>query len=139
LIPFGGLLRQVNISEADISERKVISSPEFNQWFEFLTKGEKRHVRARVKHLQINGPVVGRPMVGHIKGSTFHHMKELLVPKDIRILFMFDTQSSLVLLVGGNKSERDPSSPNWNRWYPKMIPIAESIYSKHLEQLEEPQ
>jgi len=139
LIPFGGLLRQVNISEADISERKVISSPGFNQWFEFLTKGEKRQVRARVKHLQINGPVVGRPMVGHIKGSTFHHMKELLVPKDIRILFMFDTQSSLVLLVGGNKSERDPSSPNWNRWYPKMIPIAESIYSKHLEQLEEPQ
>jgi hypothetical protein len=139
LIPFGGLLRQVNISEADISERKVISSPEFNQWFEFLTKGEKRQVRARVKHLQMNGPVVGRPMVGRIKGSTFHHMKELLVPKDIRILFMFDTQSSLVLLVGGNKSERDPSSPNWNRWYPKMIPIAESIYSKHLEQLEEPQ
>jgi len=78
-------------------------------------------------------------MVGHIKGSTFHHMKELLVPKDIRILFMFDTQSSLVLLVGGNKSERDPSSPNWNRWYPKMIPIAESIYSKHVEQFEEPQ
>jgi hypothetical protein len=66
-------------------------------------------------------------------------MKELLVPKDIRILLMFDTQGSLVLLVGGNKSERDPSSPNWNRWYQKMIPIAENIYSKHLGQLEEPQ
>jgi hypothetical protein len=139
LIPFGGLLRQVNISEAHISERKVIYSPEFNQWYELLTKREKRQVRARVRHLQSEGPVVGRPTVGLIKGSIFHQMKELLVPKDIRILLMFDTQGSLVLLVGGNKSERDPSSPNWNRWYQKMIPIAENIYSKHLEQLEEPQ
>jgi len=52
---------------------------------------------------------------------------------------MFDTQGSLVLLVGGNKSEKDQSSPNWNRWYQKMIPIAEKIYSKHLEELEESQ
>jgi len=61
------------------------------------------------------------------------------VPKDIRILFIFDRQRSLVLLVGGNKSEKDQSSPNWNRWYQKMIPMAERIYSKHLEKLEESQ
>ena len=139
LIPFGGLLRQVNISEAHISERKVIYSPEFIDWYEFLSKREKFQVDAWLKHLESSGPKTKRPAVEHIKGSRFQKMKELRVPKDIRILFIFDRQRSLVLLVGGNKSEKDQSSPNWNRWYQKMIPMAERIYSKHLEKLEESQ
>ena len=93
LIPIGGLLRQVNISEAHISERKVIYSPEFSDWYEFLSKREKFQVNAWLKHLELSGPKTGRPAVEHIKGSRFQ----------------------------------------------KMIPMAERIYSKHLEKLEESQ
>ena len=41
------------------------------------------------------------------------------------------------MLVGGNKSEREDTTPNWNRWYAKMIPVAEKIYRKHLIEIGE--
>ena len=41
------------------------------------------------------------------------------------------------MLVGGNKSEREDTTPNWNRWYAKMIPVAEKIYINHLIEIGE--
>jgi len=41
------------------------------------------------------------------------------------------------MLVGGNKSEREDTTPNWNRWYAKNIPVAEKIYRKHLIEIGE--
>jgi hypothetical protein len=39
------------------------------------------------------------------------------------------------LLIGGNKSERDGNSLTWNRWYERMIPIADLILDRHIMQL----
>jgi len=58
-------------------------------------------------------------------------MKELRVSKGIRILLISDSQQTIVVLVGGNKSEQEDTTPNWNRWYKKMIPIADRIFMNY--------
>jgi hypothetical protein len=58
-------------------------------------------------------------------------MKELRVSKGIRILLISDSEQTIVVLVGGNKSEQEDTTPNWNRWYKKMIPIADRIFMKY--------
>jgi hypothetical protein len=58
-------------------------------------------------------------------------MKELRVSKGIRILLISDSRQTIVVLVGGNKSEQEDTTPNWNRWYKKMIPIADRIFMKY--------
>ena len=55
-------------------------------------------------------------------------MKELRVSKGIRILFINDEEQTIVVLLGGNKSEQEDTTPNWNRWYRKMVPIADRIF-----------
>ena len=43
----------------------------------------------------------------------------------IRVLFAFDAKRKAILLVGGDKSS------NWNIWYKKNIPIADSRLDEH--------
>ncbi len=57
-------------------------------------------------------------------------MKELIPPaENIRILFAFDPRRSAILLVGGDKTGE------WNRWYKRMIPVADRLYDEHLDAL----
>jgi len=57
-------------------------------------------------------------------------MKELIPPaENIRILFAFDPRRSAILLVGGDKTGE------WNRWYKRMIPVADQLYEEHLDAL----
>jgi len=58
-------------------------------------------------------------------------MKELRLSKGIRILLISDSRQTIVVLVGGNKSEQEDTTPNWNRWYKKMIPIADRIFMNY--------
>lgn len=131
LIPIGGLLRQVNISEANISAREVKYRQEFIQWFETLSEREQEKIEATLKHVQLRGSNTKRPYVGHIRGSRYHKMKELRVSKSIRILLVSDSEQSIVVLLGGNKSGQEDTTPNWNRWYKKMIPIADRIFMNY--------
>ena len=131
LIPIGGLLRQVNISEAHISIREVKYRQEFIQWFETLSEREQEKIEATLKHVQLKGSNTKRPYVGHIRGSRYHKMKELRVSKSIRILLVSDSEQSIVVLLGGNKSGQEDTTPNWNRWYKKMIPIADRIFMNY--------
>jgi len=62
-------------------------------------------------------------------------MKEIRLANGVRVLFAFDIHRSAVLLIGGNKSQRDDGSPSWNRWYERMIPIADQILDRHIMQL----
>jgi len=64
-------------------------------------------------------------------------MKEIRSIQGTRILFIFYPMRTAVMLVGGNKSAAESESPNWNRWYAKMIPVAEKIYRKHLIEIGE--
>jgi hypothetical protein len=86
----------------------------------------------RVERLQEDGPALGRPIVGAIKGSKYDpQMKELRVGSDgaLRILFIFDPRRTAILLLGGDKSGQ------WNRWYSTAIAQADKPYDIYLEEL----
>ena len=45
----------------------------------------------------------------------------------LRVLFIVDPLRRAVFLVGGDKTGQ------WNRWYAEMIPIAEELYDRYLQ------
>jgi hypothetical protein len=60
-------------------------------------------------------------------------MRELRVQvsgNPYRIFYAFDPRGAAILLIGGAKAGDD-------RFYERMIPIADRIYDEHLEELEE--
>lgn len=60
-------------------------------------------------------------------------MKELRVQyagDPYRILFAFDPRRTAILLFGGNKTGDD-------RWYDKMVPIADRLYDEYLKELKD--
>ena len=111
---------------------KILVSTEFEQWHQSLTEKEKISLSHTVTLLENRGPVLGRPHVDRVEGSRFHNMKELRLPNGIRVFFVFDPRRIAVLLIGGNKSESESSTPNWNRFYDFMIPIADRIFAEYL-------
>jgi hypothetical protein len=40
-----------------------------------------------------------------------------------------------LLLILGDKSTNDPTSPNWNDWYETFVPTADDIFTAHLNNL----
>jgi hypothetical protein len=57
-------------------------------------------------------------------------MKELRpMGSNIRVMFAFDPRRTAILLIGGDKTGR------WREWYEKMIPMADQLYTDHLEEL----
>jgi hypothetical protein len=58
-------------------------------------------------------------------------MRELRVQsggRPIRIFYAFDPRRSAILLIGGDKTGD-------NRFYERMIPIANKLYDVHLDEL----
>lgn len=109
--------------------------PEFEEWHTSLTNDEQDALDVRLELVSMQGPVLGWPYVDRVHQSRHHNMKEIRLPNGIRVLFAFDIHRSAVLLIGGNKSERDGNSLTWNRWYERMIPIADLILDRHIMQL----
>jgi hypothetical protein len=63
-------------------------------------------------------------------------MKELRTGQGaLRVFSAFDPRRSAILLIGGNKSPADPTTPNWNAWYEHFVPIADDLYDEHLHEL----
>jgi len=92
---------------------------------------EQADVDAGVKHLIDKGPQLGRPYADAITGSRHSNMKELRIQTEgnpIRMFFAFDPRREAILLIGGNKTGN-------KRFYDRMIPIADSLYDKYLEEL----
>jgi hypothetical protein len=87
-------------------------------------------VTAAIDLLEELGPGLGRPHVGIVKGAKAHNLKEL-IPRgsNIRVLFVFDPRRTAILLLGGDKAGR------WAEWYDEMIPVADGLYEKYIEQL----
>jgi len=81
------------------------------------------------------GPSLGRPLVDRIRGSRLHNLKELRPGSsgttEIRILFIFDPDRNVVLLVAGDKAGQ------WTTWYRDAIPLAEARYAIYLKEKEE--
>jgi hypothetical protein len=105
---------------------------EFGEWWETLTEGEQIDINTVVIMLETEGPSLPFPYSSGISGSKYNHMRELRVQhkgEPYRILYAFDPRRSALLLIGGCKTGD-------NRWYEKMIPIADKLYAEHLEELE---
>jgi hypothetical protein len=104
---------------------------EFAQWWQGLSEAEKVSVDASVHLLENLGPNLSRPHVDTIKGSKHSNMKELRTQcggSPLRTLFVFDPRRQAILLVGGDKTGD-------NRFYERMVPIADRIYDNYLDEL----
>ena len=106
---------------------------EFAQWWDTLPAETQVSIAANVRLLEMHGPQLPFPHSSGIQGSRHSHMRELRVQhngKPHRTLYAFDPQRTAILLIGGDKTGDD-------RWYKKMIPIADKLYDQHLVCLQE--
>ena len=105
---------------------------EFEQEFwSGLSEAEQEDIIATVSLLEERGPNLPFPHSSGIEGSKHGHMRELRVQsggRPIRIFYAFDPRRSAILLIGGDKTGRD-------RFYEKMVPVADKLYDVHLEEL----
>jgi hypothetical protein len=103
---------------------------EARAWYLELDPVERRSVATAIDALAERGPGLGRPFVDRLKGSRYHHMKELRsVGGNLRVLFAFDPRRVAVILDGGDKTG------DWIGWYQRHIPLAEARYRDHLNRL----
>jgi hypothetical protein len=113
-------------------EYEIQATNEFSAWFEDdLTLAEQKSVTRVVKMLKNFGPGLPFPYSSGISGSKFSHMRELRIQhqgRPYRVLYAFDPRRAAVLLIGGDKTGNE-------RWYNKMVPIADSLYEDHLKEI----
>jgi hypothetical protein len=106
---------------------------EFAKWYAALGDAEIDAVNFSVGLLEAAGPELRRPHADTVNGSAYPNMKELRVQaqgRPIRIFFAFDPRRAAILLIGGDKTGDD-------RFYDRMVPIADSLYTEHLAEMEE--
>ena len=106
---------------------------EFGQWWETLTRAQQAAVEADVRLLERLGPLLSRPHADTVRGSRHSNMKELRTQcrgQPLRTFFAFDPRRSAILLIGGDKTGDD-------RFYDRMIPLADRLYDQYLEELRE--
>lgn len=104
---------------------------EFERWWQSLTEQQQVDLVASVELLEQMGPQLPRPHADTVKGSRHSNMKELRTQsmgRPLRTLFAFDPRRSAILLIGGDKTGD-------NRFYEKMIPVADRLYDEHLKDL----
>ena len=107
---------------------------QFEVWWSELSRKEQVALRQTIEALSSVGPDIGRPTADRVRRSRHHNMKELR-RSSLRVFFAFDPRQCAILLLGGDKSGRDASSPNWNDWYRKFIPVADDLYDDYLAEL----
>ena len=105
---------------------EVVLHSAVEEWYLHLSDLEREKVTAAINELKQKGPLLGRPFVDHVKGSTVRNLKELRpIGTTIRCLFDFDNSRRAVILVAGDKKGR------WSDWYPSHIKLAEARFVKH--------
>jgi hypothetical protein len=113
----------------------VEDTDQFEEWYFALVPSDQNAVDAHVEILKLRGPGLGRPYVDHVKRSRHQNMKELRVQsggKPIRIFFAFDPRRTGMLLIGGDKTGDE-------RFYERMIRLADDLYAEHLREIGETQ
>jgi hypothetical protein len=110
---------------------EVEFTDEFGGWWDQLDASEQEAIAASVELLRKLGPNLPRPHADTLKGSRHSNMKELRTQHEgrpLRTWFAFDPRRRAILLIGGDKSGDD-------RFYDRMIPLADDLYDAHLEAL----
>lgn len=95
--------------------------------------GIPEEISAVVEVLEASGVTLGFPYSSKVNASDYDHMRELRVQHKgdpYRILYAFDPRRMAILLIGGNKTGDD-------RWHKKYVPVADKLYRKHLEELDQ--
>jgi hypothetical protein len=105
--------------------RQPIRTAEFERWWSSLDADRRAEVNSAIRRVAGGGPTLGRPRVDVIHGSKIHKLKEARVGRGMRLLFAFDSNQDLVMLVGGDKTGQ------WKRWYRSNISRAERLYVEH--------
>lgn len=106
---------------------------DFGEWWETLDASQQESVAACVEVLRQLGPQLPRPHADTLKGSRHVNMKELRTQhagRPLRTLFAFDPRRIAILLIGGDKTGD-------NRFYERMIPLADDLYDLHLKTLQD--
>jgi hypothetical protein len=104
---------------------------EFGVWWGGLTEEEQEDVGVGAKLLEERGSSLPFPYSSKVNGSRHGHMRELRVQsggKPLRVFYAFDPRRTAILLIGGDKTGDD-------RFYERMIPIADDLYDVHLREL----
>lgn len=104
---------------------------EFAVWWHQLTAEEQDSIATAVGLLEEKGPHLGSTYSSGIHGSRHGHMRELRVQhagRPYRVLYAFDPRRVSILLIGGDKTGD-------NRWYSRMIAIADDLYDQHLREI----
>ena len=112
---------------------KILISAEYEEWFNSLPKKHRLAIAIDLKVLEKLGPLLGRPYVDHIKGSSINNLKELrtrVAGHVYRSLFTFDPERKAVILCGADKKGKKQ-----DRFYQQLISRAESIFEQHLKNL----
>jgi hypothetical protein len=105
---------------------------EFEQWWDGLSTAEQESVDFTVSLLQEAGPTLRMPHSSGVGTSRHTHMRELRIQHDgrpYRVLYAFDPRRTAILLIGGDKTGN-------NRWYEEYVPVADKIYDRHLQALD---
>lgn len=112
----------------------VIFHDDFDDEFSQLADDLQDEVLAHAKVLAQFGPHLGRPTVDTLKASRHTNMKELRFDWQggvWRVAFAFDPNRQAILLVGGDKVGADQQ-----RFYKRLIAIADDRYDTHLAALQ---
>jgi hypothetical protein len=115
----------------------VGADPAVRDWLHNFRTTDRRTlslISAAIDHVvRGKGPAEGRPLVDRVSGSKIHNLKELRPASaggsEVRILFVFDQDQRMVLLVGGDKAGE------WKEWYETSIPLAETRYDAYVDQV----
>ena len=110
---------------------EVEYTDEFGRWWQGLSEGQQDSMAARVELLMEYGPNLPYPHSSDIRGSRHGVMRELRVQsggRPLRVFYAFDPRRASILLIGGDKTGND-------RFYEEYVPVADSLYDEHLEEL----
>ena len=91
--------------------------------------GERQSVR---EALEDYGVLLKYPYCSGVEMSKHSHMRELRVQhagRHYRVLYAFDARRTAILLIGGDKTGDE-------RWYDTFVPVADTIYDRHIAQLQ---
>jgi hypothetical protein len=108
----------------------VIGTSEFEEWFMALSDDDSDAVARVVDMLEMHGTALPFPYSSAIKGSKFA-LRELRVQSSghpLRVFYAFDPVRQAVLLIGGDKVGH-------GRFYERMVPQAERIWSRYLQEV----
>lgn len=112
---------------------EVLFHDEFVPEYRDLPNKVQEEMAAMLLNLRERGPLLGRPWVDTLKGSTHSNMKELRFEAGggvWRVAFAFDSKRRAILLVARNKA-----GITKDRFYRSLVRAADARFEQHMKAL----